>query len=683
MTLYDEMLLLNNDAHRSTASHSNITVVRTTEIVIKMNNKLLVYCSDFQDKQIMRDTSSKYMDFIIEENMAETLEVEIVFDDPEGGKFLTWKVHEKSLVCPGNTLFTFLKGSQVIPFKCNKYGVVKERYPIAPNEQLEVGRLIVKLGKCEHAVTMFGMCADCGTDLTSCVGEKIFLFILHSNVKTRIEEGSSTPLSRASVPMIHGVPELLVTPEVALYHAEEDSKNLLSQKKLALLVDLDLTLIHTSETSDDSDALDVYHYQMEGPNSPWYHTRLRPYARYFLKKINEYFELHIITHGNRKYAEKVVKMLDPNNVLFGDRILSRDECFDPNMKAPNLKALFPGGDDLVCIIDDREDVWNYAENVVRVRPYRFFKHTDDFNAATLAELGNIIETELAKNVAGDEEDAGKDEVKLWLEKADEVPTDNDPDNYLVYLFFLLRRIHETFYNVRKLTGNPKKTLSLKTVMNALRENVFKNLRFVFTGLVPADQAITDSIFYYRSKQFGAVVQKEVVVHDGDETLPTTHLIAGKLDTEKVARARKSGSVIIVSPAWFWTCVERWCRVPEKDYQLFLEDYKMTGRQSSTEADNYLINVDCISRKLADEHMATLSSSANEEEEDLRNGNKRKCALEELSKFRSKFRRFESSDSSEDDDDDDDDDDDSDIDSEDEEIGREIEGLLWENSDENL
>ncbi|KRX52319.1 RNA polymerase II subunit A C-terminal domain phosphatase [Trichinella sp. T9] len=645
------MLLLNSDAHRSTASHSDITVVRTTEIKLctnLTNSRLSVYGSAilpaFIYIAVLLSLKEKYFVHLINlfisitlclENMAETLELEIVFDDPEGGKFLTWKVQEKSLV---------------IPFKCNKYGVVKERYPIAPNEQLEIGRLIVKLGKCEHAVTMFGMCADCGTDLTSCVGEKIFLFILRSNVKTRIEEGSSTPLSRASVPMIHGVPELLVTPEVALYHAEEDSKNLLSQKKLALLVDLDLTLIHTSETSDDSDALDVYHYQMEGPNSPWYHTRLRPYARYFLKKINEYFELHIITHGNRKYAEKVVKMLDPNNVLFGDRILSRDECFDPNMKAPNLKALFPGGDDLVCIIDDREDVWNYAENVVRVRPYRFFKHTDDFNAATLAELGNIIETELAKNVSGDEADAGKDEVKVWLEKADEVPTDNDPDNYLVYLFFLLRRIHETFYNVRKLTGNPKKTLSLKTVMNALRENVFKNLRFVFTGLVPADQAITDSIFYYRSKQFGAVVQKEVVVHGGDVS---DHRLSGlvlDLRGTLVSRARKR-----------------------------LSDYKTTGRQSSTEADNYLINVDCISRKLADEHMVALSSSSNEEEEDLRNGNKRKCALEELSKFRSKFRRLESSDSSEDDDDDDD----SDIDSEDEEIGREIEGLLSENSDESL
>ncbi|KRY83709.1 RNA polymerase II subunit A C-terminal domain phosphatase [Trichinella pseudospiralis] len=594
--------------------------------------------------------------------MAEPQEVQIVFDDAEGGKFLTWKVHEKSLVCPGNTLFTYLKGSQVIPFKCNKYGVVKERYQIAPNEQLEVGKLIVKLGKCEHAVTMFGMCADCGTDLTLyVVGEKI-------------EEGSAAPLSRATVPMMHSIPELLVTPEVALYHAEEDSKNLLSQKKLALLVDLDLTLIHTSETSDDSDALDVYHYQMEGPNSPWYHTRLRPYARYFLNKINEYFELHIITHGNRKYAQKVAKMLDPNSVLFGDRILSRDECFDPNMKAPNLKALFPGGDDLVCIIDDREDVWNYAENVVRVRPYRFFKHTDDFNAATLAELGNIIETEMTKDVATDEKHATKDEVKLWLEQADEVPTDNDPDNYLVHLFFLLRRIHETFYNGMKLAGNPKKTLSLKKVMNALRENVFKNLRFVFTGLVPADQALTDSIFYHRAKQFGAVVQKEVIVQaDGDGSLPTTHLIAGKLDTEKVARARSSGSVIIVSPTWFWTCVERWCRVPEKNYQLFSEDIKTSG-QSSIHADSYILNLDYISQKLADEHVASLSTCANDDEEDLRNGNKRKCALEELSQFRAKFRRLEESDTESEDDE-------SEIDTEDEEIGREIEDLLSENNDE--
>lgn len=35
---------------------------------------------------------------------------------------------------------------------------------------------------------------------------------------------------------------------------------------------------------------------------------------------------------------------------------------------------------MVCIIDDREDVWNYALNLVPVKPYVFFKNTGDINA---------------------------------------------------------------------------------------------------------------------------------------------------------------------------------------------------------------------------------------------------------------------------------------------------------------
>merc|ERR1719300_1195970 len=35
---------------------------------------------------------------------------------------------------------------------------------------------------------------------------------------------------------------------------------------------------------------------------------------------------------------------------------------------------------MVCIIDDREDVWNFAPNLVHVKPYHFFKHTGDINA---------------------------------------------------------------------------------------------------------------------------------------------------------------------------------------------------------------------------------------------------------------------------------------------------------------
>ena len=44
------------------------------------------------------------------------------------------------------------------------------------------------------------------------------------------------------------------------------------------------------------------------------------------------------------------------------------------------RSLFPCGDHMVCIIDDREDVWNYAPNLVHVKPYIFFKNTGDINA---------------------------------------------------------------------------------------------------------------------------------------------------------------------------------------------------------------------------------------------------------------------------------------------------------------
>lgn len=35
---------------------------------------------------------------------------------------------------------------------------------------------------------------------------------------------------------------------------------------------------------------------------------------------------------------------------------------------------------MVCIIDDREDVWQGCNNLVQVKPYHFFLHTGDINA---------------------------------------------------------------------------------------------------------------------------------------------------------------------------------------------------------------------------------------------------------------------------------------------------------------
>lgn len=137
--------------------------------------------------------------------------------------------------------------------------------------------------------------------------------------------------------MVHSVPELKVSHKLAQKLGQEDTERLLADKKLVLLVDLDQTLIHTTNDRVPNNLKDVYHFQLYGPNSPWYHTRLRPGTAQFLEKMAPYFELHICTFGARNYAHMIATFLDENGKLFSHRILSRDECLNITSKTDNLK----------------------------------------------------------------------------------------------------------------------------------------------------------------------------------------------------------------------------------------------------------------------------------------------------------------------------------------------------------
>lgn len=107
-------------------------------------------------------------------------------------------------------------------------------------------------------------------------------------------------------------------------------------RKLVLLVDLDQTLIHTTNENIEPNMKEVYHFQLYGQKGPWYHTRLRPGTNAFLESISELYELHICTFGARMYAHTIAGFLDPKSKYFSHRILSRDECFDFRSKTANL-----------------------------------------------------------------------------------------------------------------------------------------------------------------------------------------------------------------------------------------------------------------------------------------------------------------------------------------------------------
>ncbi|XP_030378182.1 RNA polymerase II subunit A C-terminal domain phosphatase [Scaptodrosophila lebanonensis] len=279
-----------------------------------------------------------------------------------------WRVREGNPVSAAQILFLYQEVGEddkpsasnptVLKFKAKRAGVVKKRLR-KEGDIVGKGDALLELSECIHTTVIKDMCADCGADL---------------------RHNDNGKISEASVPMVHTMPDLKVTQKLAQKLGHDDTRRLLADRKLVLLVDLDQTVIHTTNDTVPDNIKGIYHFQLYGPQSPWYHTRLRPGTAEFLERMSKLYELHICTFGARNYAHMIAQLLDPDGKFFSHRILSRDECFNATSKTDNLKALFPNGDSMVCIIDDREDVWNMASNLIQVKPYHFFQHTGDINA---------------------------------------------------------------------------------------------------------------------------------------------------------------------------------------------------------------------------------------------------------------------------------------------------------------
>ncbi|KAK7898946.1 hypothetical protein WMY93_019799 [Mugilogobius chulae] len=289
-------------------------------------------------------------------------------------RLLEWKVKPGSLINVDSVLAlavpipteTGAEGARLPErkVKADRAGVVKELC-CQVGQVLPPGGVIVKVEECSHPIVMKGLCAECGQDLTQ---------LQSSNGKQQ------APISTATVSMVHSVPELMVSSEQAEQIGREDQQRLHRNKKLVLMVDLDQTLIHTTEQHcHRMSNRGIFHFQL-GRGEPMLHTRLRPHCKEFLEKIAKLYELHVFTFGSRLYAHTIAGFLDPEKKLFSHRILSRDECIDPFSKTGNLRNLFPCGDSMVCIIDDREDVWKFAPNLITVKKYTYFQGTGDINA---------------------------------------------------------------------------------------------------------------------------------------------------------------------------------------------------------------------------------------------------------------------------------------------------------------
>ena len=267
-----------------------------------------------------------------------------------------------------------------------------DKINVAPNEEITHSNIDILHIKeaCAHTVQYGGLCALCGKSLDD---EKDYSGYDYEE--------------RASIAMSHDNTELRISYDEAAKIEHNTTDRLNQERKLILVVDLDQTVIHATvdptvgewqldpENPNYPAVKDVRTFCLEedpvappGWNGPklaptkcWYYVKVRPGLAEFLKKMDEKYEMHIYTMATRNYALSIAKIIDPEGKYFGDRILSRDESGSLTHK--NLKRLFPVDQSMVVIIDDRGDVWQWENNLIKVVPYDFFVGIGDINSSFL------------------------------------------------------------------------------------------------------------------------------------------------------------------------------------------------------------------------------------------------------------------------------------------------------------
>lgn len=124
----------------------------------------------------------------------------------------------------------------------------------------------------------------------------------------------------------------------------------------------------------------------------------------------------------------------------------------------------------------------------------------------------------------------------------------DPDDYLIYLEDILKKIHREFYeSYDKMESG--EIPDLKTVIPTVRSQVLKKCKLVFSGLVPTRTKLEHSKAYQVARSLGATVTQDL-----EED--STHLVAVRPGTVKVNAGKKKKNLKIVMPDWLWCCAER-------------------------------------------------------------------------------------------------------------------------------
>jgi hypothetical protein len=91
---------------------------------------------------------------------------------------------------------------------------------------------------------------------------------------------------------------------------------------------------------------------------------VRPCLRSTLQRLCTRVDLAVFSMGIRSYVESIIHALDPDGLLFGDRILTREDA-NPHKYIPERW----GTSETVVVVDDSPDAWPQTTSVLAVQRY--------------------------------------------------------------------------------------------------------------------------------------------------------------------------------------------------------------------------------------------------------------------------------------------------------------------------
>lgn len=208
---------------------------------------------------------------------------------------------------------------------------------------------------CDHSIRIESLCALCGFDVS---GDTLKV-----------------------VPTSHSSDKILQTEKSAKKLQKRKNRKLFKERKLILILDLDQTILHTTNQKSSCDFI----FKLDGVV---HYVKLRPFLNIFLEKASKMFDIHVYTMGIREYAKIICNKIDPDGKYFGDRIVSRSENFNEFKKSIQRITCIPNN---VIILDDRADVWNYDGHLIMIRPFWYHDRIDINDPAKLKRNEDLIE----------------------------------------------------------------------------------------------------------------------------------------------------------------------------------------------------------------------------------------------------------------------------------------------------